>query len=88
MQRSVSRAVHNVYIALSFTDETLDSAEMTLPAEVSGGVFIQLLISQQCEVVHILSTLHACQELIKLHTPYSRKFRLNLLAKLAKYQLW
>ncbi len=38
MQRSVSRTVHNVYIAMSFTDETLDNTEMTHAAEVSGGV--------------------------------------------------
>ena len=40
---------------MSFTDETLDNTEMTLPAEVSGGVLVQLFISQQCEVVQICS---------------------------------
>ncbi len=60
MQRSVSRTVHNVYIAMSFTDETLDNTEMTLPVEVSGGVHDTIDISERCVVVHqIVSTKQA-----------------------------
>ena len=38
MQRSVSRAVINVYITVSFSDEALHDVKMTLPVKVGVGV--------------------------------------------------
>ena len=58
MQRGLSRVVWNVYIAVSFHDEVLDSVKVVEPAEVSGGVHAwSLFISQQRVVVAIMNML-------------------------------
>ncbi len=44
---------------MSFTDETLDNTEFTVPAEVSGGVHDTIDTSEQCVVVHTVSTKQA-----------------------------
>ena len=48
MQRSVSRVVPNVYIAVSFCDEMLRDVGMILPVEVDGGISQQSVVCSDC----------------------------------------
>ena len=58
MQRSVSRHVLNVYIAVPFRDEPLHDVQMPLPVEVCGGVHGTINYQSTMALSHSLYNAH------------------------------
>ena len=60
MQQSLSRVIQNVYITMSFTDETLHSAEVTIPVKVAWvkGCMIYNYSSANNGYLYITSEVH------------------------------
>ena len=58
MQKSVSRLVLTVYIAVPFRDETLHDVQMPLPVEVDGGVHDTINYQLTMALSHCLYNAH------------------------------
>ena len=58
MQRSVSRLILSVYIAVPFCDEALHDVQMLLPVEVGGGVHGTIDYQSTMALSHCLYNAH------------------------------